>query len=434
MFHNAVRALILSVVALVLAVIVPVASAAGSEAAKESSYVLADSIGYGLHLNNLEATLQAKLGGASRISYDGGRSITAPGNQIKLSALQSVEADRDFIAGAGVIIIILGMEQEASFAESQQRLLQKLRSIAPHARYYWVDIAATISTHAAQWSDRNKIIYDNAAKLEYNVISRYKAIFGPGADPLHIVPGQNFPGWGSESGYGGAGNVHGFDGQLSNAIMAAIYKSDARTSCGKAASLRSYVIGDSIAYGLHVDGLASKLQAKFGGFSLISYDGGRSIVSRGSQIEKSALESVELDKDFIAKANVIVIVLGTNLAEPSFDESQQLLMQNLKAIAPLASYFWVDIGATVAAQVESWNARNKIIYENAGKLGYSVISRYKAIFGPKADPLNIKAGADFPNLDTGPAAWAPDNIHGASAELSKAILDAVKAAVCKAGT
>jgi hypothetical protein len=350
-----------------------------------------------------------------------------------MSALKSVEADRDHIARASVIIIILGMEHEASFASSQQELMHKLRSIAPDARYFWVDIGATISTHAAEWSDRNKIIYESAAKLEYHVISRYKAIFGASADPLHIAPGQNFPGWGSEPGYGGAGNVHGFDLELSKAIMAAMYRSDARASCGKAVSQRSYVLGDSIAYGLHLDGLASKLQARLGGFSLISYDGGRSIVSRGSQIEKSALESVELDKDFIAKANVIVIVLGTNLVEPSFDESQRLLMQNLKAISPHASYYWVDIGATVPAQVESWNARNKIIYENASKLGYGVISRYKAIFGPNADPLNIAAGQNFPNPDTAPGAWAPDNIHGASAELSKAILDAMSPVACKAG-
>ncbi|MEI7537380.1 MAG: SGNH/GDSL hydrolase family protein [Comamonadaceae bacterium] len=398
-----------------------------------SSYVLADSIGLGLHLEKLEAGLQAKLGGPSLINYDAGRSITGAGSPQGKSALASVAADRQIIARASVIIIILGMEQhEASFADSQQELMRELKIIAPQASYYWVDIGATISIHAANWNARNTIIHDNAGRLGYSVISRYKAIFGPDADPLNIRPGQNFPGWGTEPGYGGPGNVHGFDAELSRSIMAALDAGDARAACGKAANRRSYILGDSIAYGLQVDGLALKLQEKLGGVSIISYDGGRSISHRGSQIEKSALESVEIDRGFIASAHVVVIMLGTNQLEPSFAESQRQLMQALRAVAPHARYYWVDIGATLAAQVDGWSARNKSIYDNAAELGYSVISRYKAIFGPSANPLRIVAGQEFPASMADPG-WSPDKIHGASAALSKAILDAVSSDSCAAG-
>jgi hypothetical protein len=161
------------------------------------------------------------------------------------------------------------------------------------------------------------------------------------------------------------------------------------------------------------------------GPSVISYDVGRSIVTPGIQIQKSALESVTIDRSYIAKSDVIILMLGTNQHEFSFSESQHQLMAKLKSIAPNAKYYWVDIGATIATQTDGWSARNKIIYDNASHLGYSVISRYKAIFGPDADPLRITPGLNFPGMVTEPGYDAPGNVHGVSPGLSQAILDAV---------
>lgn len=185
-----------------------------------SSYVLADSIGYGLHAVGLEQSLQEQLGGPSKISYDTGRSISSPGIQINRSALDSVDIDSAYIANAKVIIIILGTNQmESSFADSQRQLVKKLKLLAPQAVYYWVDIGATISTQVPGWNARNKVIYDQAPKLGYQVISRYKAIFGPSADPLNIQAGKNFPDSTDEIGYGGAGNIHGGYPALAAAIL-----------------------------------------------------------------------------------------------------------------------------------------------------------------------------------------------------------------------
>ncbi|MEI6601206.1 MAG: SGNH/GDSL hydrolase family protein [Comamonadaceae bacterium] len=432
MMHKTFFTLLLGLWFVLQPLLVSAAAVPGTEG--ESAYILADSIGYGLHLGQFEAALQARLGGPAKISYDGGRSITAGGNLLHMSALRSVVVDREFIAKASVIIIILGMESaEVSFSDSQQELMRQLKRIAPHARYFWVDIGATISSHVPNWNARNKIIYDNAGRLGYTVISRYKAIFGPDANPLSIGPGKNFPGWSTEAGYGGAGNVHGFDAELSSAIMTALDESDARAACGKATRIRSYVLGDSIAQGLFLDGLALKMEERLGALSVINYDGGRSITGPGTDIGKSALESVEIDREIIAGAAVIVIVLGTNQVEPSFADSQRQLLRALKAMAPKAKYFWVDIGATHAAQAGGWSARNKTIYDNQAELGYRVISRYKAIFGPKADPLRIVPGQEIPASMADPDGWVPDNIHGASAALSKAILEAVSPGVCSAG-
>ena len=188
-----------------------------------SSYILGDSIVYGLHTDQLAAKLQQKLGGSARLSYDVGRSITTPGSQIKQSAMESVARDKAFIAKASIIIVALGTNQiEASFAQSQQRLMQTLKALAPQAKYYWIDIGATLATQVPGWNVRNQNIYDNASVLGYTVISRYKAIFGPQANPLNITPGQNFPGRVSEPGYGEPGNVHGFNAELSQAILSAL--------------------------------------------------------------------------------------------------------------------------------------------------------------------------------------------------------------------
>ena len=389
-----------------------------------SSYVLGDSIGFGLQLAGLEESLQAKLGGEARISYDGGRSMTSPGMQIKKTAFESVELDKSYIAKSSVIIILFGTNQmEPSFADSQRKLMQKLKSLAPHAQYFWVDIGATISTQAAGWSARNKIIYDNAVPLGYTVISRYKSIFGPNADPLNITPGRLFPGSVSEPGYGGEGNIHGAYPELSKTIMEVVSAKldDAKAFSGQG-PLSSYVLGDSISYGLRMAGFTSALQSKLGGKVKISHDAGRSISSPGTQINKTALQSLDIDRDHIAQSKVIIVVLGTNQIETSFADSQQQLMRKLKSIAPDARYFWVDIGATIAPQAAGWSARNRVIYDNAASLGYTVISRYQAIFGPTADPFNIKPGQLFPGQVTEPGYGGEGNIHGAYPELSQAIL------------
>jgi hypothetical protein len=186
-------------------------------------YILGDSISYGLHQDGLEARLQETLGASVRISYDIGRSITSPGVQIKKTALESVDQDQAFIATAKIIILVLGTNQlETSFENSQQLLMWKLKTLAPDANYYWVDIGATISTQVAGWNARNQIIYRNADNLGYSVISRYKAIFGANADPLDITPGRNFPGWVTEPGYGGEGNLHGGSAELSRVILATL--------------------------------------------------------------------------------------------------------------------------------------------------------------------------------------------------------------------
>jgi hypothetical protein len=207
-------------------------SAAQARAAPAvSSYVLADSIGYGLHAVGLEKSLQDQLGGPSNISFDTGRSITSPGIQINRSALESVDIDSATIARAGVIIIILGTNQiESSFADSQRLLVKKLKDIAPQALYYWVDIGATISTQVPGWNARNKVIYDRAPELGYTVISRYKAIFGPNADPLNIRPGQNFPDRPDERGYGGPGNIHGGYPELAAAILENLSRTFGKTA------------------------------------------------------------------------------------------------------------------------------------------------------------------------------------------------------------
>ena len=441
-----IRAFVLLIVSLTAGLVLPQvarAQAPPAAGAPVGVYVLGDSIAYGLELAGLEAQLQQRLGGPVRISSDGGRSINAPGNQIKKTALESMDVDKDHITKAGVIVIVLGMNAtEKSFADSQRELIVKLKALAPTARYYWVDIGATVSTHTDIWNARNKTIYDNAEKLGYQVISRYKAIFGATADPLNITPGQNFPGWASESGLGGPGNVHGFDAELAKAILAALASTPpaslsldnipprlnpaeqpVRAACDRAPGWSSYLLGDSIIFGLHRDRIAIKLTAMLGGPVRISYDSGRSIVTPGTQIKKTALESVDLDQAYIANANVIVIALGTNQLEPSFAESQRLLMQKLKALAPQARYYWIDIAATISTQAAGWSERNKVIYENASFLGYTVVSRYKSLFGPDADPLNITPGLVFPGMVSEAGYSGPGNVHGAYPELTQALLD-----------
>lgn len=127
---------------------------------------------------------------------------------------------------------------------------------------------------------------------------------------------------------------------------------DTSKSLPEKGPLQSYVLGDSISYGLRMAGLTSALHEKLGGKVKISHDAGRSITSPGTQIKKTVMQSIDIDHDHIAHSGVIIIVLGTNQLETSFADSQQQLMRKLKSIAPDARYFWVDIGATIANQAQ----------------------------------------------------------------------------------
>lgn len=179
---------------------------------------------------------------------------------------------------------------------------------------------------------------------------------------------------------------------------------------GPAAGTSTYILGDSISYGLFLDGIESKL----GGDAKVNYDGGRSITGPGTQVGTSALDAADADKDIISGAGKVVIVLGTNQTEADFGQSMKDLLGKLKGFAPNATYYWVDIGATAAEQISGWSARNKIIYEQAASEGYTVISRYKAIFGQDKDPLNLE-----PLTMPG----SSDNIHGSYPPLTQAIVD-----------
>ena len=412
----------------VLACLTPAATAFAQATAKPASvYVLGDSIAHGLELDGFAAKLQARGAGEVRINRDGARSITTPGNQVMRSGLQAVDDDQAFIAQAKTIVIVLGMNQmEPSFDAAQKALMAKLKALAPKARYIWVDIGATIAPQAAGWSERNRLIYANAKPLGYEVVSRYQAIFGRQADPLRIEAGKNFSDWPTEQGYGGPGNVHGFYTELGQALINAIAGVQGPTeACKRLLGLDAYVLGDSIAYGLKLDGFEDKLRKQLGGDVWLSFDVGRSITQPGMSIGKSALQSVQDDRERIARAKVVVVVLGTNQSEASFEEAQVQLLQNLRQIAPLARYFWVDIGATIASQASGWSKRNKTIYGNAQPLNYTVVSRVKAIFGPDADPLNIKPGQNFPGWITEPGYNSPGNVHGMASVLSQSLLAAL---------
>ncbi len=395
---------------------------------KENTYVLGDSIAYGLSLDGFEAKLKARTGGEVRINFDGARSITTPGNQIKQSGLDAVEKDKDVIAQSQIIVLILGMNQmEANFAQAQQQLMARLKALAPKARYFWVDIGATIAPQVPGWNERNRTIYKNAPVLGYEVVSRYKAIFGPEADPLNITPGKTFADWPSEPGYGGPGNVHGMYAELGAALLQAIAPPPALSAaCRRRLAQNVYVLGDSISYGLVLDGIEAKLEQQLGGKARISYDVGRSITHPGTSIGKTGLESLELDRGFINRSHVVVVVLGTNQSEPDFDQAQRAFVARLREINPRAQLYWVDIGATIATQAAGWSARNRTLYANAKELGYSVISRYKAIFGADADPLNIPPGRNFPGwISEEGFEGAPGNVHGMGDALSTALLQAL---------
>lgn len=179
----------------------------------------------------------------------------------------------------------------------------------------------------------------------------------------------------------------------------------------------TYILGDSIGEGLHQDGLEQKLQVKTGGAVVIDYDSGRSITQPGTEKHQSALTAVDSDQEAIKSATNIVIELGTNPTDDPFADNFTALITKMKTLAPQAHFYVVDIGATRSNTVETWNQRNKVIYDNAGSMGYTVISRAKALFGNNTDPTNLPVGADIPG--------SSDHVHGGYDQLAQAIVNSL---------
>ncbi len=178
----------------------------------------------------------------------------------------------------------------------------------------------------------------------------------------------------------------------------------------------TYMVADSIGQGAEQAGLAAKLAAKTQSQVVINADPGRSITHPGSEKHQSALEAVNEDKALIKSAKNIVIELGTNPTD-NFAKDLKVLIFEMKLLAPQAQIYVVDIGATRSDTVGVWNERNKVIYQDAGPLGYKVISRAKAVLGPNTDPTNLPAGKDIPG--------SRDDVHGGNEQLAQAIVNQV---------
>lgn len=176
-----------------------------------------------------------------------------------------------------------------------------------------------------------------------------------------------------------------------------------------AATGNTYIVGDSISTGLHSINLEEQLSKVTGGATNINHDSGRSITKPGTEIKTSGLQAVENDKEQIKGAKNIIVVLGTNPENP-FEQNLKTMMGNLKALNPGAQYYWVDIGATRSDLATTWSGYNQIIYNNAATQGYTVISRYKALFGQDKDPLNIDSSLKIPG--------SADNVHGGYQQLA----------------
>jgi len=195
-----------------------------------------------------------------------------------------------------------------------------------------------------------------------------------------------------------------------------------------------YMVGDSIGVGLVKEstGLVNRTKEIFDSDMFYNVEGGRAIINGGGNtpvtnireepgVTRSGLQAVEDDQETIEDAGAIIIVLGTNPESGDFEEHLTNLVEKMKDYNSTATYYWLDIGANVEslphADIDDapayFNERNRIIYDKADELGYTVISRYKAVFGADKDPLDIDSSLD----------GLFDGIHGAYSDTADEIMD-----------
>jgi lysophospholipase L1-like esterase len=169
-----------------------------------------------------------------------------------------------------------------------------------------------------------------------------------------------------------------------------------------AASCKAVQIGDSLTAGMVGFGdLKNKYTAKQID-PIIPGDGysGHSLSGGGSP---DGLTVIQNSKNDIKSANVVVMELGTNRAEPSaaaFGTALNKAVTDIHTINPNAKILWVNLAGNPAAAELS--ARNKVIYAASG---ITVVDWYHTVY-PTGDPKNIDASLPSKN------GWLePDPMH-----------------------
>jgi len=190
---------------------------------------------------------------------------------------------------------------------------------------------------------------------------------------------------------------------------------------GPASPGQTWFMGDSLTYGLKDFGdLEAKLTAAGFTPNQVNDRGGRAITSDGGggpgQEAGNGLEAVENDAEFIKGSKNVVIALGTNDGNiaggtkdqiiSSFGKNHADLIGRVKALAPNAKIFWVDIAA-VGINKAGAEAINTVIYQKAQELGYTPISQFKYVWGDDQDPLQIASK----NLPDPKGLLSTDGVH-----------------------
>jgi hypothetical protein len=145
-------------------------------------YFMGDSLTYGLTLGGIEAKLTSKGYAPNKVNFDGGRSITGAGQQVRRSGMEAIADDAGFIKDAKHIVIALGTNHENNFAGNLDNLYNAIKQINGDAPIYWVDVAAS-GISQAFGQEANKAIYAKASSSGMTVISQFKFLWGDDKDP-----------------------------------------------------------------------------------------------------------------------------------------------------------------------------------------------------------------------------------------------------------
>lgn len=168
-------------------------------ASQGQTWFMGDSLTYGLKdFGGLEDKLTAKGFTPNKVNDRGGRAIHYAGGggagQEEGTGIEAVDNDAEFIRGSKNIVIALGTNDangtSAGFNGKQEELLNKVKSINPGAKIFWVDVAAVgdggnYDKNGAQLVNTN--IYDNIATRGYSAISQFKFVWGEDQDPKTLA-------------------------------------------------------------------------------------------------------------------------------------------------------------------------------------------------------------------------------------------------------
>jgi hypothetical protein len=133
-----------------------------------------------------DVTIDAQV---NRSIYRGG---TATTDNPSSSGLAAIENNSEKISSAGTILIVLGTNYDTNFDNGVKELIEKIRTLSPSARVFWINIVNTSNIASANGANTAITKYSTDTKYDYTIINWHNTVYKNGSADTSLLDGSGY--------------------------------------------------------------------------------------------------------------------------------------------------------------------------------------------------------------------------------------------------